>query len=122
MSEGVALFDTGVQRHYIPAGLKISGWEVVKPFYDELLGRPIDNSESFRKWLQDRSELEAVLQEDLGWRYIRMSCDTANEKFSSDYNFFVAEIQPRLAPLSHSLDLKLLSSPAVAALKDVRLE
>lgn len=122
MAEGIALFDTGVQRQYIPAGLSITVWEDVKPFYDELLSRFIDDAESLRKWLRDRSELEAVLQEDLGWRYIRMSCDTANEKYSSDYNFFVAEIQPRLAPLSHSLDLKLLSSPALPLLKDPRLE
>jgi oligoendopeptidase F len=122
MQAGVALFDTGIQRSYIPSDLKITGWEVVKPFFDELLERDLSKVSDLQKWLQNRSELEAALQEDLGWRYIRMSCDTANEKFAADYNFFVSEIQPKLAPLSNQLDLKLLDAPALKELKDPRLE
>jgi len=122
MQASVALFDTGIQRSYIPSDLKITGWEVVKPFFDELLERDLSKVADLQKWLQNRSELEAALQEDLGWRYIHMSCDTANEKYSADYNFFVAEIQPKLAPLSNQLDLKLLAAPALSELKDSRLQ
>ena len=122
MPTGEALFDTTVHRTYIPALLSIKSWEDVKPFFDELLDRPILTADDLRLWLSNRSELEAALQEDLGWRYIRMSCDTANQEYSAAFNVFVAEIQPLLSPESNKLDQKLLSAVPLAELKDPRLE
>ncbi len=31
------------------------------------------------QWLQDMSELEAVISEDTCWRQIKMTCDTENK-------------------------------------------
>lgn len=117
-----AAFDTSVHRKYLPSDLTITSWDDVKSFFNELQSRPVNNAADLKLWLNNRSELEAVLQEDLGWRYIRMSCDTANEELSAAYNYFVAEIQPQIAPFSHSLDEKLLNSPALSSLNDPRLD
>ena len=59
----------------------------------------------------DRSELEAVLSENLAWRYIKMTCDTTNEELTNSYNFFVSEIDPHIAPYSNDLNIKLVNSP-----------
>ncbi len=109
-------------RHYLPINLVINKWEDISSFFSELLARPLADVGDLKQWLLDRSELEAVLQEDLGWRYIRMSCDTANTQLAADYTFFVSEIQPLIAPISHQLDQKLLESPFLNDLKDPRLE
>lgn len=107
-----------MKRNFIPGKLELHRWDEVQVFFSDLFSRNIDELPALNKWLADRSELEAFLQEDLGWRYIRMSGDTANEEYTRAYNYFVGEIQPRLAPLSHQLDLKLLDSPALHFIKE----
>jgi oligoendopeptidase F len=103
-------------RRFLPTRLDVNDWSAVEPFFTDLLERPIDTAGQLEAWLRDRSELEAFLQEELGWRYIRMSCDTANKELADAFNFFVGEIQPRIAPLSHRLDQYLLGSPALGSL------
>ena len=103
-------------RSFLPADLHVSDWDVIRQYFDDLLHREITSSDSLKKWLLDRSELEAFLQEEMGWRYIRMSCDTANESYAEAFRFYVGEIQPRVAPLGHQLDLKLLACPFLQGL------
>lgn len=103
-------------RSFLPRDLQVSEWDQLKRYFDDLLHREFPTQESLLNWLRDRSELEAFLQEDLGWRYIRMSCDTANESLAEAFRFFVGEIQPLVAPIGHQLDLKLLSCPFLTTL------
>jgi len=110
------------KRNFLPNHLAITSWESVKNFYEDLLHRTISSPEGLRKWLLDRSELEAAIQEDLAWRYIRMSCDTTNKENTDSFNFFVSEIEPRIAPYTNFLNLKLLESEHLAGLKDPRME
>jgi oligoendopeptidase F len=106
-----------LDRDYLPEKIEVSDWQVVESYFHELLIRKIQSVEELKIWLRNRSEIEAFLQEELGWRYIRMSCDTANEEYSTAFNFFVGEIQPKIAPLSHQLDQFLLSNAFLSQLK-----
>ncbi|PWK77793.1 oligoendopeptidase F [Mucilaginibacter oryzae] len=99
-------------RTYIPASLDIK-WENLKPFYKELLDRPINSVEELEKWLRDKSELEAALEEDFAWRYIRMTCDTASEDLLQKFQYFATEIEPKIAPYSNDLNKKLVASEYV---------
>jgi oligoendopeptidase F len=99
------------KRYFINEELKIQSWEDLKSYFDDLLAREIDSKEKFHQWLNDRSELDAVLEEDLAWRYIRMSIETNNEELASAYTFFVTKIQPELAPLDDALNRKFMDSP-----------
>jgi oligoendopeptidase F len=99
------------KRQFISEALKIQSWEDLKSFFDDLLAREIDSKDKFEQWLNDRSELDAVLEEDLAWRYIRMSIETNNEELASAYTFFVTKIQPELAPLDDALNRKFMDSP-----------
>ena len=76
-------------RKFLPENLVIDSWEKLEPFYEELKSRSISTKEELKNWLLDRSELEAVLEEDAGWRYIKMTIDTSNKDLSEAYNFFV---------------------------------
>ena len=98
-------------RQFLSEDLTISNFEDIEPYFADLLQRKIDAIDAFDKWLLDRSELDAVLEEDLAWRYIKMSIDTANEALRDSYTQFVTQIQPRLAPLDDQLNEKLLASP-----------
>jgi oligoendopeptidase F len=97
------------ERKYIPAQLEIN-WENLEPLFKELTERPIDSVNDLETWLHDRSELEAALEEDFAWRYIRMTCDTANEELLQNFQYFATEIEPQIAPYSNGLNKKLIES------------
>ncbi|MCX2476471.1 M3 family oligoendopeptidase [Pedobacter sp. MC2016-05] len=97
-------------RTYIPQDLAIT-WESLSPLFTELQNREINNVDELEKWLKDRSELEAALEEDFAWRYIKMSCDTANEELVKNFQYFAEEIEPKISPLSNELNKKFVDSP-----------
>jgi len=103
-------------RHFLPQNLTIDSWNMVEPFFMDLKDRKIFSVEDLQQWLFDRSELEAVLGEDMGWRYIKMTCDTANQQLLDSFNFFVNEIEPFIAPYSNELNIKLFESPYLKGL------
>ncbi|HVS93627.1 MAG TPA: M3 family oligoendopeptidase [Mucilaginibacter sp.] len=96
-------------RHYIPANLDIK-WETLEPLFKELTARPINSVEELEQWLRDRSELEAALEEDFAWRYIRMTCDTTSNELLQKFQYFATEIEPKIAPYSNELNKKLVNS------------
>jgi oligoendopeptidase F len=98
-------------RQYLPQDLSIENWNTIESFFKDLMERNISSVADLEKWLKDRSELEAVISEELAWRYIRMTCDTANESFTNSYNYFVSEIEPHIAPYNNELNKKLIESP-----------
>lgn len=97
-------------RTYIPQDLAIT-WESLAPLFTELQNREINNVDELEQWLKDRSELEAALEEDFAWRYIKMSCDTANEELVKNFQYFAEEIEPKISPLSNELNKKFVDSP-----------
>lgn len=96
-------------RKYIPQDLAIS-WDSLEPLFVELQNREINSADELEKWLKDRSELEAALEEDFAWRYIKMSCDTANEELVKNFQYFAEEIEPKISPLSNNLNKKFVES------------
>jgi oligoendopeptidase F len=104
-------------RKFLPDNFFITDWESLKPFFDELLSRPLESAGVLKKWFADRSELEAVISEDFAWRYINMTRFTDNEAYSQAYRFFVETIQPQIAPVSDKLNRKAADSPFLEALE-----
>lgn len=86
-------------------------WENIKSYFEELKEREITSVESLKQWLRDRSELSAVLEEEFAWRYIRMNIDTTNEEFQKNFQHFVQNINPKIAPFEDALNRKLNDSP-----------
>src|SRR6478736_3297923 len=101
-----------IQHHrFIPDKLKITSWEVIEPYFQQLLNREINSKQELETWLKHRSELEAFASEDLAWRYVRMTCDTTNKELEEAYVFFVTQIEPKISPLNDKLNHKLVGSP-----------
>lgn len=105
-------------RSFIGETIELNRWDDVQPLYEELLDRSIDSAGELKQWLIDRSELESYLSENFAWRYIRMTCDTANEDLVDKLNFFIAEIQPPMTTFGNELDLKAVNSPFLSELTD----
>ncbi len=96
-------------RTYIPETLNID-WISLEPIFNDLLSRNISSVSELEKWLLDRSEIEAALEEDFAWRYIRMTCDTTDETLLKDFQFFATEIEPKIAPINNQLNKKFIES------------
>ena len=109
------------KRHYLRQDLIIKEWKDIEHYYNEILYREINSADELYKWLKDRSELDSAVQENAGWRYIKMTCDTTNKELSEEYKYFVTEIEPKISPISNTIDKKLLNSPYLDKIDDDRL-
>src|SRR5690554_3704481 len=96
------------KRIFLPADLSFENWEKLQPYFEELKGREISSANDLEKWMKDRSELEAVMEEEMGWRYIRMNIDTRDEEKQKAFEFFVKEISPKIAPYQNDFNKKLV--------------
>jgi oligoendopeptidase F len=100
---------TIINRRFLPNKIKVTSWDVLAPYFNQLLERTINSKEELENWLKDRSELEAFVSEDLAWRYVKMTCDTTNKDLEQAYLFFVTEIEPQISPLTDKLNRKLVA-------------
>jgi oligoendopeptidase F len=94
----------------------LTDWQSIEPFFKELLDRNISSKEELEQWLNDMSELEAVVSEDACWRQIKMTCDTENKSLEEAFNFFFLEIQPKIQPYADALNKKLVNHPLTSSL------
>ena len=105
-----------IDRHFIPTDFVVTNWETLKPFFDELVEREIASLTALEKWLQDVSEIQAVISEDACWRQIKMTCDTENKELEEAFTFFCMEIEPNIKPFADALNKKLMASPFIKEL------
>ena len=106
------------QRNFLPQNFKITDWGSLKPYYTDLQERSIASAEELKQWFKDRSELESVVGEDMGWRYIRMTIDTTNKDYRESFQYFVTHIQPNIAPETNRLNQKALENKFLNELRD----
>ena len=98
-------------RRFVTEELVIDSWDKIKSLFDNLVEREISSASELEKWMLDQSELSAVLEEDMAWRYIKMNIDTTDKELGERFSFWIKEISPNIAPYSHKLNVKLLESP-----------
>ncbi|MBL7927150.1 MAG: M3 family oligoendopeptidase [Bacteroidia bacterium] len=103
--------NTILSRQYIPQSLVIKTWQDIEPFYQQLKSAELASFTQLQNWLAQRSELETMLQEEMGWRYIRMTCDTQNKNYETDFNYFVTDIEPHCASFTNDLNQMFLACP-----------
>jgi oligoendopeptidase F len=103
-------------RKYLPEDFKLTDWKSIEGYFEELLNRPLNSKQDLEKWLEDMSEIEAVIGEDAAWRQIRMTCDTENKELEKAFEYFVLEIQPKIQPYADKLNRKLVDCAYTAEL------
>lgn len=100
----MAVLEVKKNRKYLAPDLLLNAVSDLTHYYQELLERPVATAGAFEQWLFDRSELEAFVMEDAGWRYINMTINTADEKASKRYEEFVTEFDPVISENSNLLN------------------
>ena len=104
-------------RNFLPMDLKIESWSTIEPYFNDLKNRKINSAASLKVWLKQKSELEAVLEEELAWRYIKMNCDTENKQLSAHFEKFITEIEPKITEVDFELNNLLNENPYKSELK-----
>jgi oligoendopeptidase F len=106
------------KRPFIGEEFELKKWDDVEPFFENLKNREINSPEDLKQWFSDRSEIESYLSENFAWRYIRQTCDTANTGLINALQFFITEIQPKLAEYGNALDKKVVDNPFLGELTE----
>ncbi len=109
-----------LKRGFLPTEFKLTVWSKLKPYYDNLVNRPIESVEQLEQWILDRSEIDAVITEAFSWRYIRISRDSSDQRAADLYQYAIQELSPRISAISNSLDRKLVNSPFLEKLDQDR--
>src|SRR5690606_42115863 len=97
------------ERRFVPLELNMV-WEEIHPLYVKLLERDFHSAADLEQWILDRSELEAVIEENAAWRYIRMTWNTADPALVESFQYVGTDIEPKIAPVNYELDENLIQS------------
>ena len=104
-------------RTFLPVDYCITDWASIQPFYDNLLARVLSSLDDLKQFLADWSELEGVLEEDAGWRYIHTSCDTTDGAAKDRYEYYITALAPHIAAVTDQLHQKVLAAKEVHMLR-----
>ena len=89
----------------------VDAWSKIESYFQDLLDREIQTIQELEKWMLDRSELEAVLEEEQAWRYIKMNIDTRDKDLSESFFLGEGNFSKCCSLHSHQLNLKLVENP-----------
>jgi oligoendopeptidase F len=107
-------------RRFVAGKIDFSSWTNLKPHYTKLLKRKLDSAAAVEKWLLDMSEVGSIVSEEGSRRYIAMTCATDDKKAEKAYLHFVEKIEPKLKPIGHELNIRLVECPHTQELNQKR--
>lgn len=102
--------------------IKINTWDDLSPLFEDLKQQEVGTKDELLGWMKEVSKLESALEENLAWRYIKMTIDTTDKDLSQAYSYFVTEIQPKIAPYDNDFNKKLIASEALGELDQERFK
>lgn len=94
-----------------PSTLDRAVWEELRPLYRSLLERPIGSAAELRRWLLDRSQLDAAVSERRTNLNIATTSQTDDRAAKEAFLRFVAEVEPEHQELAAALDRRIVDSP-----------
>lgn len=103
-------------RKFVAEDFEVTTWNNLVPYFQQLMDSPLNTEHEIEAWLKNRSELEAVLDEDRAWRFIKMTCNTTDEEIKQHYEQFISDILPQWSIMDNDMLKKLYNSPAFGTL------
>ncbi len=97
-------------RQFVPQNADLRNLPTVEVLYQALLERPLDNLEALNRFLDDRCELDAALDQQQSLLYIGMTSQTDNTENANSYRTFISTIEPAVRPLEDQLNRKTLEA------------
>ncbi|TVQ54330.1 MAG: M3 family oligoendopeptidase [Phycisphaerales bacterium] len=98
---------TTATTDFVPTDLDATQWKNLEPLYQSLIDRPLKCEDCVEQLILDRSELDAAASEAESNLYIRMTCNTSDEKAKKGFLNFVENVEPQLKKAGFALDKKI---------------
>jgi oligoendopeptidase F len=99
-----------LKRNFLPADFKITTWDHITPYADDLIGREINSLEDFTQFLKDENELSTILKDEDARREVQKTLDINDKEAKERYEYFVEHIKPSVAVYSDKLSKKIVAS------------
>ena len=109
-------------RVFVPADADLTDAATAVSLHEKLLEREVSSAGELERWLLDRSELEAVMDQAGSVLYARMTCQTDNDARAEAYRQFIQTVVPAVKPLAHRLNEKYQADRERFSLDAVRYE
>ena len=97
-------------RKYYSENLDVSVWENVEKELKSLLNFEINSSDELIFFLKKYSELSFILDEEMAFRYIKMTCFADNSEYEKKVNDFNANIIAKAKPYDFKVNKKFYES------------
>ena len=94
---------------FVPVQLNPAKWEELEILFSSLKQREIQTADELATWLEDFSQLSAVISEYGSRCSIEKACHTDDPRAEKRFLHFVEEISPRVKPLVFELEKKFLA-------------
>lgn len=105
-------------RSFVPGAADLSQKQVIEDLYTKLAERPLNNDDTIRQWLLDRSELEAAVDQHRSVLYIQMTCQTDDPDRAKAFQAFTETIVPIIKSLGDQLDRKMIQAADAIGFND----
>ncbi|MDZ4122360.1 MAG: M3 family metallopeptidase, partial [Candidatus Cloacimonadaceae bacterium] len=96
---------------FLPMGLDIADWESIKSICEDLCASNPQTPDELIALLEKASELRKALEDELSWRYIRMTLNADDESYSEAYNDFYSKVFAQTEPYRFQLQKIFWESP-----------
>lgn len=93
-------------RNFIPKDFIFNDWNSLQPWFEKLEETEILSAAELRKWLHNWDELSSLLEENMAWRYIHMTCYTTDDKARESYDEYLHNILPNQTLWNEKLQKK----------------
>jgi oligoendopeptidase F len=107
-------------RRFAPEGLDAGSIQALDPLLMDLEDRPVASPAELERWLEDWSEVAAIVAEEESRRYIEHTCHTDHPEIEKRYLDFQNTIVPFIKPRWQHLKQKFAASPHRAGLDPAR--
>jgi len=98
-------------RKYFDKNLDVTSWEKLEEIYQSLLATEINSAEELIAFMEKVSEMDAIIDEEMAWRYITMTRFADNDKNEKAFNDFYANIVSKIKPYTFKIQKKFYNSP-----------
>lgn len=100
-----------IARIHYSADFDCSNIESVKKAVEELKSYTINSTEALETYIEKKSEFDFILEEEMAWRYIRMTQYADQEKYAEAFNTFNREIISPIQNDDFKIKKKIYNSP-----------
>jgi len=98
------------ERTFVPKDAVLTDAKVITELYQKLIDTTINSSDDLEKFLINRSELDAAVDQAGSVIYIRMTCQTDDPQRAEAHKKFIEAVMPILQVMSDKLDGKFLAA------------